>query len=94
MKEKIEDLSTSADDHKYKQIASYPWFPVKFKSKRWTCKIARKVLKDILEVEGFGSGSQKYIGYPMMFFLIFCVIHLYSWIWFIKKTSLFDWTIQ
>ena len=55
-------MSTSADDHKYKRIASYPRFPVKFKSKRWTCKIARKVLKDILEVEGFGSGSQKCYG--------------------------------
>ena len=55
-------MSTSADDHKYKRIASYPRFPVKFKSKRWTCKIARKVLKDILEVEGFGSGSKKCYG--------------------------------
>ena len=55
-------MSTSADDHKYKRIASYPRFPVKFKSKRWTCKIARKVLKDILKVEGFGSGSKKCYG--------------------------------
>ena len=34
IKEKIEELATSADDHKYKQIASYPRFPVKFKSKK------------------------------------------------------------
>ena len=37
---------------------------MKFKSKEWTCKIARKVLKHILEVEGFGAGSKKTYGKP------------------------------
>merc|ERR1712141_152591 len=62
IKEKIEELSASADVPKYKRIVPYPRLPVKYKSSLWSCKVARKVLKDYLEAEGFGSGINKRYG--------------------------------
>ena len=60
--EKIEELSQSEEDHIYQRRVSYPRLPVKFKSESWTWKIARKVLQEFMEVEGFGRGSAKSYG--------------------------------
>ena len=44
IKEKIEELSQSEEDHRYQRRRSYPRLPVQFKSKGGDWKIARKVL--------------------------------------------------
>ena len=62
IKQKIEELSASADVPEYKRIVPYPRLPVKYKSSLWSCQVARKVLKDYLEAEGFGSGINKCYG--------------------------------
>ena len=62
IKEKIEELSQSEEDHRYQRRRSYPRLPVQFKSKGWDWKIARKVLHDYMGVEGFGKGSAKSYG--------------------------------
>ena len=62
MKDKIVELSQSQINHKYTRLISYPRLPVQFKSKKWTWKIARQVLSEYLEVEGFGKGSNKCYG--------------------------------
>ena len=64
IKDKIEELSQSQEDHKYTRLVPYPRLPVQFKSKNWTWKIARQVLSEYLEVEGFGKGSTKRYGKP------------------------------
>ena len=52
IKEKIEELSQSEEDHRYQRRRSYPRLPMQFKSKGWDWKIARKVL-NYMGVEGF-----------------------------------------
>ena len=62
IKERIEELSQTEEDHRYQRRLSYPRLPVQFKSEGWTWKIARKVLQDYMAVEGFGKGSKKSYG--------------------------------
>ena len=62
VKDKIEELSNSQDEHKYKHLVSYPGLTVKFKSKKWTWAAARKVLHEYFQIEGFGKGSKKCFG--------------------------------
>ena len=62
-KDKIVELSQSQLNHKYyTRFILYPRLPVQFKSKKWTWKIARQVLSEYLENEGFGKGSNKHYG--------------------------------
>jgi len=62
LKEKMEELLTSREEHKYKRLISFPRLPVKFRSKKWSWIIARRVLQQYLQVEGFGKGSKKCFG--------------------------------
>ena len=57
------ELSQSQLNHKYyTRFILYPRLPVQFKPKKWTWKIARQVLSEYLENEGFGKGSNKHYG--------------------------------